>query len=189
MPTHNNIFPFSVMAVEIILFGMFWVQWFFEPALCFQWALTRWNSNQLFLHWILHTDGIHLFWNMACLWIYGCLFVSKHSNIKLILLLIISTLIGGISHAHFDGDMAVGISAGLRGIIGYLIMTNFRSRFDSPDQIQTIPHFILSVPLIAFDVIRLFTSESMTSSAGHLGGAATGAMIGAIALAHARFRK
>lgn len=85
-------------------------------------VLDGWGIKGLFGHMWLHGGLLHLIGNLIFLWLFGNAVCSKIGNVCYLPVYVGLGLIAAISHLIFDGDMAVGASGAINGIVGmYLV--------------------------------------------------------------------
>lgn len=73
-------------------------------------------------HIFIHADPIHLFGNMLFLWVFGNAICAKVGNAWFVPVYVGLGLIAGLAHMLFDGDLALGASGAINGIVGmYLV--------------------------------------------------------------------
>lgn len=69
-------------------------------------------------HVLLHADIIHLVGNMVFLWVFGNAICTNTNNWIYLLTFLACTLIAGATHVLLDGNLAIGASGAINGIVG-----------------------------------------------------------------------
>lgn len=126
---------------------------------------------RLITHGFVHLDPLHLGFNMYALYILGVRYERICGNLRFLLLMLISILTSSLAIFFLNGNiMAVGISGGIYGIFGYMIIDIFTSgAYKNP----LIRNNILKL-LIMNLMISLLPGISLT---GHLGGFVGGSLV------------
>jgi len=127
-----------------------------------------------------HANFNHFFGNISMLLLIGPMIEEKYSSKVLIIMMIASTLIGGIAHLLFFSAAALGAS----GIVFMLILltpfTNMqRGRIP-------ITFILVALVFIGREVFYAITIEDNVSRFGHIIGGASGAAMGYFASSNKR---
>ena len=145
----------------------------------------------LFSHGLMHTDFLHLFFNMFYLWIFGNAVCGRVGNATYPSIYIALLLIAGVFHVIFDGSLAVGASGAVNGIIGIFFVLYPQAQIKC---VFTFPPFIGRTFSISFywlatlwfvkDFIGLFNEYSGVAHLAHLVGVLGGVAIGVLLIKH-----
>lgn len=98
----------------------------YSPASPFPLSLVQMVSS-----FFIHASILHLFGNMYFLWVFGDNVEDHIGKPKYALLLLLSTLCGALlfSWFHAPGDLLVGASGGISGVVAYYLIRFPKRRF------------------------------------------------------------
>lgn len=125
----------------------------------------------------LHGDWLHLTWNMVSLLIFGFIIETFYGPARLLAIFVLSSVAGVVGSYLFTPSISLGASTGIMGLMGALLVHNFRYRKYLPERLnRRFPLFfaMLMVQLL-FDQF-----SKQVDQFGHLGGLAGGALMAAL---------
>jgi rhomboid protease GluP len=127
----------------------------------------------------IHGGIIHLALNMQCLWQLGKLTERLYGNWTFLMLYILSGLGGSVASLWWDPDtLSVGASGAIFGVAGGLMAFLYLGKLPLP---RAATQSILTSTLIFVGYNLLYGAVSMgIDNAAHIGGLATGALVGAL---------
>lgn len=124
----------------------------------------------------LHGSILHILFNMMALKDVGQFIENFYGRRKFFAIYILTALIGGITSFIFSKGLSIGASGAVFGLLGILLAQRFRKNIYTPE----LPiNFTMLVPMILFNLILGF-SVSGIDNAAHLGGLASGFILGLI---------
>ena len=130
---------------------------------------------------LVHADFLHLAFNMYALWIAGPLVEQLYGPARMLLIYLAAALGGSVaSFALNDGPLAVGASGAIFGFFGILFAA---SRMHLPMLDRRSRAILGQIGfLIVINIIFGFTQAATIDNFAHLGGLATGLLMGVIFL-------
>ena len=130
---------------------------------------------------LVHADFLHLAFNMYALWIAGPLVEQLYGPARMLLIYLAAALGGSVaSFALNDGPLAVGASGAIFGLFGILFAA---SRMHLPMLDRRSRAILGQIGfLIVLNIIFGFTQAATIDNFAHLGGLATGLLMGVIFL-------
>lgn len=116
----------------------------------------------------LHTDALHISFNMLILLIFGCKLESLIGYKKYIFLYFISGIVGGLFVCFFSSSAVIGASGSLYAIIGALLIITTINK----DKMEMLLNKTI-VPLIIYSIIESLIFRGVSLSC-HIGGLIAG---------------
>jgi len=138
---------------------------------------------RLITYLFLHSDPLHVFWNGASMMVFGVPLLGDLRYARTCLIYLGSGIGGGITALQFAraGTLIVGSSGAVAGLFGaWVVLTLGRSHLEPLTRrarIRAMGIAMLVLPTLLSPVTS--TGESVSVSA-HMGGLATGAVVGAL---------
>jgi len=140
----------------------------------------------------VHSDFVHLGFNMLYLWIFGFLVSRLVGQWWMLAIFLVTAVTGVIGHTLLNlGDLIplVGASGGISGLQGAYLGMFIRWRLPNPD-VWPLAHPIPPIQLLALVALGLFIDytsimsnvESATAFGAHLGGFLGGVFVGSFLL-------
>ena len=156
-------------------------------------ALIRWGALlkggtvdepwRLITSLFLHSDPLHAFWNGASMLVFAVPLLGDLRYARTAVIYLASGIGGGISALQFAraGTLIIGSSGAVAGLFGaWVVMTLGRSHLEpltGRARIRTLGIALLMLPSLLSPITSTGQSVSVSS---HLGGLATGTVIGAL---------
>jgi membrane associated rhomboid family serine protease len=130
---------------------------------------------------LVHADILHLGFNMYALWIAGPLVERIYGPVRMLLVYLAAALGGSVaSFAFNDGPLAVGASGAIFGLFGILFAA---SRMHLPMLDRRSRSILGQIGfLIVINIVIGFSQSSTIDNFAHLGGLATGLLLGVVFL-------
>ena len=171
--------PILTNILIVIISIMFIVEVFFsafnDKALIILGA--KWNEGishgeywRFFTCTLLHGNLIHLFLNLAAIYIFGKEVESVYGSFRFLLLYLLTSWGAGLASYYFSPGVAIGASGAVFGIIGALIIFFFRQREKVSGATM---RFKSMYTLVAINLLLGFMIPRIDNSA-HIGGLITG---------------
>jgi len=132
---------------------------------------------RLFTAALLHGSILHLFVNCFMLYQLGRLAENIFGRMGLIVLFVGSAFTGCLFSAFIGGNMSVGASGGVMGLVGACIAFGLRHRARIPEFLQSL--FGSTLYIYALLVLLMGVLPSVDGW-GHAGGALGGALLGLV---------
>ena len=84
--------------------------------------LDGWSLTGLLGYSFVHADLFHLLGNLLFLWVFGNAVCAKVGNLAYIPLFLLFGVLAGALHNLLDGQLAVGASGAINGVIGLFLI-------------------------------------------------------------------
>lgn len=142
----------------------------------------------LFGHVLLHADLLHLIGNMVFLWVFGNAICTNTNNWVYLATFLACTLISGVTHVIWDGNLAIGASGAINGIVGLTLAMYPLNRvylfwvFLIRGGSTSCKAWLIIVAWFLFDLWGVMTGGGMIAYWAHIGGFLGGLGFGLIAL-------
>lgn len=142
--------------------------------------LTREQPWRLATAAFLHAGAIHLAFNLWALWDAGRLAERFYGNAQFAIIYGLSALGGSVASLHFAASQAVsvGASGAIFGVVGAISAAILTKHAQMPARLVALLRSSLAL-FVGYSLFMGFTVPHIDNAA-HLGGFATGAMLGAI---------
>lgn len=136
---------------------------------------------RLFTHALIHSDWIHLAFNMISFWFFAPEVERVYGGKKLLALYLLSILGGAIvslyRHRHQKYFYALGASAGVVGVVfSFIIMYPFQKIYLFLVPIG-IPAWLFGVLYIVFSTYYMRSTTTRIGHDAHIGGALVGVFL------------
>ncbi len=152
------------------------------------WILDGWSPSGMVGHLFIHNGIFHLAGNLVFLWVFGNAICGNTNNLIYPQLYLGFGLVAAGTHNIFDGELAVGASGAINGIVGMataLYPKNsvgmfwfFFIRFGTFE----VPLWIMSMIWFAFDLFGVFFGSGDVAVWAHIGGFFAGLITGILFL-------
>jgi membrane associated rhomboid family serine protease len=142
----------------------------------------------LFGHVLLHADLFHLIGNMVFLWVFGNAICTNTNNWIYLATFLACTLVSGVTHVLLDGDLAIGASGAINGIVGVTLAMYPLNRvylfwvFLIRGGSTSCKAWLIIVAWFLFDLWGVITGGGMIAYWAHIGGFLGGLGFGLLAL-------
>ncbi|MGJ8454637.1 rhomboid family intramembrane serine protease [Pseudothermotoga sp. U03pept] len=124
----------------------------------------------------VHGGLLHLLFNSYALFYFGNIVESVYGVEKFIFVYLITGVAGNVAtHFLYYKAISVGASGSIFGLVGVLFALGFRR--DTPFFMRQFTGYAL-LPMILFNIIYGFIPGSGINNAAHVGGFATGMLLG-----------
>lgn len=139
---------------------------------------------RLLSYTLLHGGIWHLFFNLLVLWMFVPPLVSRIGEGRLVLILALASISGGLAHTVFSPLPVIGISAAIYALLAL-------TAWFWPRQtvlvffVFPLPMYLFVVVLALIELLMTLQPGSMTAHWAHLGGGISG-LLAAILLSHSR---
>jgi membrane associated rhomboid family serine protease len=187
----------AVLPGIILLNGAVYAGWQMDPYYMLKHftvshdAIMRYGRfYTLFTSTISHKDGWHLFGNMFTLFFFGREAIALLGVRKFLTLYLTGGILSSLTHvlqpyiiphswpgaySHNKRAPALGASGAVNGLIAYSILM-FPTRMIYLYMVIPVPAALLGVLFIGKDMLGLYSGGGSVGNAGHLAGAAWGAV-------------
>lgn len=123
----------------------------------------------------LHVNPLHLGLNSCALFLCGRLVENLYGKGRFLVIYFVAGLGGSIVSYRFSPTVSAGASAAIYGLLGALFVFTFRHYRNIPKEMQRIMRLLVVLVLIEMSIGFFWSRVDMN---GHLGGLATGALLG-----------
>ena len=151
-------------------------------------VLDGFSITGLFGHVLLHADIFHLAGNMLFLWVFGNAICTNTNNWIYLATFLACTLISGLTHAIMDGNLAIGASGAVNGIVGVALAMYPLNRvrlfwiFFIRGGLTMCAAWVIILVWFLFDIWGAITGGGGIAYWAHIGGLLSGLFLGLIAL-------
>lgn len=139
-------------------------------------------------HMLVHLGWMHLFGNMAFLWVFGNAVASTLKPWVYLLLYLACGSASALLHLGFDGDPAVGASGAINGIVGFYLalyprnpITCWYLFFIKGGEFEIKGMWLVGLWFI-LDVLGVLSGDQGVAYWAHIGGFLMGLSLGMAAL-------
>lgn len=123
----------------------------------------------------VHGGILHLFFNMYALYYLGTIVEHLYGPWRYIVIYAVSGVVGNLISLMFYYDaIVIGASGALFGLAGIAVVAGFKS--DTSYYMRGIS--VSLIPMVIFNIVYGFIPGSHINNAAHLGGFATGVLLG-----------
>lgn len=150
--------------------------------------LSDWRPVGLITHLFLHADIIHLFGNLAIMWVFGNSICSNAGNWAYLALFITMGVMAGFAHMTASDVPALGASGAINGIVGVALamyplnqVSIFILFIIRPIWV-TWRLWVLVILWLAFDIWGAVRGTGQVAYFAHLGGLVAGVTMGLLGL-------
>lgn len=139
-------------------------------------------------HVLLHADLTHLSGNMVFLWVFGNAICTNTNNWIYLGTFLACTLISSITHVLLDGELAIGASGAINGIVGVTLAMYPLNRvylfwvFLIRGGSTSCKAWLIIAAWFLFDLWGVLTGGGMIAYWAHIGGFLGGLGFGLTAL-------
>lgn len=152
------------------------------------WILDGYSLPGLFAHVFMHANILHLMGNMIFLWVFGNAICTNISNLRYLAVFVACTFLSAVVHNTVDGNLAVGASGAINGIVGMVLALYPLNRvhmlwvFMFRGGSCSCRAWMIIMAWFAFDIWGVAKGGGMVAYWAHLGGLAGGLAIGLVGL-------
>lgn len=125
----------------------------------------------------LHGNWLHLIWNMVSLLIFGFIIETFYGPARLLSIYVLAAVAGVVGSYLFTPSISLGASTGVMGLMGALLVHNFRYRQYLPEHLNRRYPFFFAMLLVQL-LFDQFSTQ--VDRFGHLGGLVGGALMAAL---------
>lgn len=175
------------LIAAIVLFFFSPGEWYSEDTIMAM-VLQDWSLSGLLGHMFLHAGFMHMAGNMIVLWVFGNAVCGNTNNGIYLPLFAGLGMASGAIHLLIDGSPVVGASGAIYGIVGMALAMYpvnrvsvawwFVMRFGT----FQVPLWVCAMAWAIMDTIGAIFQTGQVAHIAHLGGLATGIVLGWLAL-------
>lgn len=138
--------------------------------------LTAQQWSAVFVSGFLHSDFVHLTYNMAFLWIFGLVCEDVFGRLKTVFLYVTAMVTGSLFFALlFPAESAIGASGAVSGLVAAAIL--IEPGRDIHPRIESFPIIFLAFVFLFPTALNAFNLAGNTANIAHVGGAVAGAIL------------
>jgi membrane associated rhomboid family serine protease len=176
-PRRIPIANWCLMAVVLL---SFYLRWVVSERAFRSLMLESFSVRSLITYQFLHAHFFHLAWNLLLLWVLGNLVCSRLGALVYVPLFLACGIGAGLVHLAAGGPAVVGASGSARGLMAVCLVLWGGYSIRCLDDAVRFPIWVPIAVFIFKDIASLGVAGRAVSHVGHLGGLASGAVLGIV---------